>query len=47
MLWGLAVGGEVGVAEVLALLRHELEVDMALAGCATLDSIDRSLVMLP
>jgi isopentenyl diphosphate isomerase/L-lactate dehydrogenase-like FMN-dependent dehydrogenase len=46
-LWGLAVAGEDGVQHVLSLLRCELEVDMALAGCPTLASIDRSLVKLP
>ncbi|HEV2238581.1 MAG TPA: alpha-hydroxy acid oxidase [Ktedonobacterales bacterium] len=47
ILWGLAVGGADGVAHVLALLRHELEVDMALAGCPALASVGRSLVRLP
>jgi isopentenyl diphosphate isomerase/L-lactate dehydrogenase-like FMN-dependent dehydrogenase len=47
ILWGLAVNGAEGVAHVLALLRRELEVDMALAGCPTLASISRSLVKLP
>jgi 4-hydroxymandelate oxidase len=47
ILWGLAVNGAEGVSHVLALLRHELEVDMALAGCPTLASIGRSLVKLP
>jgi isopentenyl diphosphate isomerase/L-lactate dehydrogenase-like FMN-dependent dehydrogenase len=47
VIWGLAVGGEEGVRQVLELLRHELELDMALAGCPTLQSIDRSLVRLP
>ncbi|WP_376795849.1 alpha-hydroxy acid oxidase [Thermogemmatispora sp.] len=45
-LWGLAVNGAQGVAEVLALLRDELEQAMALAGCPSLSSIDRSLVRL-
>jgi isopentenyl diphosphate isomerase/L-lactate dehydrogenase-like FMN-dependent dehydrogenase len=43
-LWGLAAGGEQGVARVLAMLRAELELAMALAGCPTLNSITRSLV---
>ncbi|MGW7364392.1 alpha-hydroxy acid oxidase [Streptomyces sp. NPDC054841] len=34
VLWGLAAGGEMGVAEVLALLRTELTEAMTLAGCA-------------
>lgn len=36
---GLAVGGAQGVSHVLRLLRDELEVAMALAGCRTLDDI--------
>jgi isopentenyl diphosphate isomerase/L-lactate dehydrogenase-like FMN-dependent dehydrogenase len=47
IMWGLAVGGDEGVRQVLNLLRRELEVDMALVGHPTLASIDRSLVMLP
>ncbi|AUX26292.1 mycofactocin system heme/flavin oxidoreductase MftD [Sorangium cellulosum] len=44
VLWGLsALGGE-GVARVLAGLRDELSVAMALAGCPTLASIDRDLI---
>lgn len=34
-LWGLAVGGEAGARRVLALLREELELTLALCGCAT------------
>src|SRR5712691_1435571 len=36
ILWGLAVNGEIGVHDVLQLLRAELELAMALAGCPTL-----------
>ncbi len=43
-LWGLAVAGESGVRRVLALLRHELELAMALAGRPTIASVDRSLL---
>jgi len=43
-LWGLAAGGEAGVLRVLDILRGELELAMALAGCARLSDIDRSLV---
>jgi 4-hydroxymandelate oxidase len=43
-LWGLAAAGEAGVAQVLAMLRSELELAMALAGCPTLTAITRSLV---
>lgn len=38
-LWGLAVGGALGVAHVIRLLRDELEMTMALCGCATLADI--------
>ena len=44
VLWGLAVGGQAGVAHVIELLRDELDVAMALSGCASLDEIDSSLV---
>lgn len=43
-LWGLAAGGEDGVARVLALLREELSTAMALAGCRTVAEIDGSLI---
>jgi 4-hydroxymandelate oxidase len=43
-LWGLAANGEQGVLSVLELLRGELELAMALAGCPTLESVDRGLV---
>lgn len=44
VLWGLAVEGETGVRHVLELLQNELEVAMALSGCATIPAIDASLV---
>ena len=47
ILWGLAVDGRTGASQVLEILRTELELAMALAGCPTLASIDRSLVRLP
>jgi isopentenyl diphosphate isomerase/L-lactate dehydrogenase-like FMN-dependent dehydrogenase len=47
ILWGLAARGEEGVAHVLELLRAELALDMALAGCPTLASVTRSLIRLP
>ncbi|MEK7317263.1 MAG: alpha-hydroxy acid oxidase [Candidatus Eisenbacteria bacterium] len=43
-LWGLAAGGEAGVARVLTILRSELSMAMALAGTPRLSDIDRSLV---
>lgn len=47
VLWGLAVNGQEGVRHVLELLRNELMLAMALAGCPSLASIQRSLVKLP
>ena len=38
---GDAVAGPLGVAHVVRLLRDELEIAMALSGCAGLDSIAR------
>jgi 4-hydroxymandelate oxidase len=46
ILWGLAVNGEAGVFHVLNLLREELSLAMALAGCTTLPTITRELVRL-
>ncbi|MBW4495781.1 MAG: alpha-hydroxy-acid oxidizing protein [Oscillatoria princeps RMCB-10] len=43
-LWGLAVAGEAGVRHVLELLRDELDVAMALSGCAKVEDINGSLV---
>ena len=47
VLYGLAVGGEAGVARVLSLLRDELELAMALSGCARLEDINRDLLIFP
>jgi 4-hydroxymandelate oxidase len=35
VLWGLAVGGETGAARVLELLRDEVDLALALAGCTS------------
>jgi len=43
-LWGLAVDGEAGVGRVLGLLREELRLAMALAGCARVKDISPGLV---
>ena len=43
-LWGLAVDGEAGASNVLALLRAEFENAMALCGCPTVDSITRDFI---
>ncbi|MBW4575281.1 MAG: alpha-hydroxy-acid oxidizing protein [Aphanothece sp. CMT-3BRIN-NPC111] len=45
VLWGLAVEGEAGVQHVIELLRDELDLAMALSGCATLQDIDLSLAI--
>jgi 4-hydroxymandelate oxidase len=42
MLWGLAVAGEDGVAHVLELLRKELELGLALLGCASPADVTRA-----
>lgn len=44
ILWGLAVGGELGARHILELLRDELDIGMALSGCAKIEDIDVSLV---
>jgi isopentenyl diphosphate isomerase/L-lactate dehydrogenase-like FMN-dependent dehydrogenase len=46
VIWGLAINGTNGVVSVLELLRAELEQAMALAGCSTLASINRSLLQM-
>ena len=43
-LHGLAAAGAPGVAHVLQILRAELEVAMALAGCRTLADIDEAVI---
>jgi isopentenyl diphosphate isomerase/L-lactate dehydrogenase-like FMN-dependent dehydrogenase len=44
ILWGLASAGQAGVTRVLELLRAELDLALALAGCPTLADIRRDLV---
>ena len=46
-IWGLANAGAAGVAHVLRLLRDELEIAMALSGCATLDQATPALLDIP
>lgn len=43
-IYALSVAGALGVAHVIRLLREELEIAMALAGCKTLDDIHRDLL---
>jgi 4-hydroxymandelate oxidase len=44
MLWGLAVAGEEGVADVLRLLQTEIELGLALLGCTSPDDVSRAHV---
>jgi 4-hydroxymandelate oxidase len=46
VLWGLAVGGAEGATRVLAILRDELDLAMALCGCRRVADIGRDLVQL-
>jgi 4-hydroxymandelate oxidase len=43
-MWGLAVGGEKGVTQVLSMLRNELDLAMALCGCRSVDEIGPNVV---
>jgi 4-hydroxymandelate oxidase len=47
VLHGLVNAGAQGVAQVLRLLRDELEVAMALCGCRTLDEAVPALLTSP
>jgi 4-hydroxymandelate oxidase len=44
-LWGLAADGEAGVMRVLEMLRSELEMTMALAGCRSISEITPAHVL--
>jgi 4-hydroxymandelate oxidase len=44
VLWGLALDGEAGVARTLAMLRAEVELAMALCGCACLAEVTGDLI---
>jgi 4-hydroxymandelate oxidase len=44
IVWGLIVDGEDGVRDVLSLLRDELDLAMALAGCRSIDEISPDLL---
>jgi isopentenyl diphosphate isomerase/L-lactate dehydrogenase-like FMN-dependent dehydrogenase len=41
VLWGLAAGGEEGARRVLELLRDEIELALALCGCASPEAVTR------
>ncbi len=45
LLWALATAGALGVAHALRLLRDELELAMAQCGAASLEQVDRSLLL--
>ena len=47
ILWALAAGGESGVSQCLTMLKQELDLAMALSGCATLAEINQDLLKLP
>ncbi|EFJ52009.1 hypothetical protein VOLCADRAFT_56216 [Volvox carteri f. nagariensis] len=47
VLYGLAVGRQAGVERVLQLLRKEIELSMALTGCACLRDIGPQLLLPP
>lgn len=44
VLWGLATGGQAGVERALEILRQELDLAMALAGCANINAVTRDLI---
>jgi 4-hydroxymandelate oxidase len=43
-IWGLAVAGEEGVIQVLAMLRNEVELAMALCGCRSVAEVGSAVV---
>jgi len=45
MLFGAAVAGEAGVRHAIALLREEIDRDLALLGCADIASVTRELLV--
>jgi isopentenyl diphosphate isomerase/L-lactate dehydrogenase-like FMN-dependent dehydrogenase len=46
-IWGLAIGGADGAAQVLEQLRLEFETAMALCGVTSVEAITRRLVRAP
>ncbi|HET7601275.1 MAG TPA: alpha-hydroxy acid oxidase [Gemmatimonadales bacterium] len=47
VIWGLAAGGEAGVAQVLLGLRAELDLAMALSGASSTAAVSPDLLALP
>ncbi len=46
-LYGLAAGGEAGVAHALGILRSEIDRTLGQLGCPTLDEVHREMVVAP
>jgi len=44
VIWGLAAGGQAGVARALEMIREELTLSMVLCGCPTIASIGPGLI---
>jgi len=44
-IYGLAAGGQAGVAHALALLRREIDVDLALLGCPDVRALNRDYLV--
>jgi isopentenyl diphosphate isomerase/L-lactate dehydrogenase-like FMN-dependent dehydrogenase len=47
VIWALATGGSEGIIKCLTMLKQELDLTMALSGCATLSDITPDLLKLP
>jgi isopentenyl diphosphate isomerase/L-lactate dehydrogenase-like FMN-dependent dehydrogenase len=45
--YGLAAGGQAGVARAIAILKADIERTLVLLGCASISQLDRSYVQLP
>ncbi len=45
--YGLAAGGQAGVARAIAILKADIERTLVLLGCASISRLDRSYVQLP
>ena len=46
VLYGLTLGGQAGVERVLSLLRNEVELSMALAGCTSLADLTPDILRM-
>jgi isopentenyl diphosphate isomerase/L-lactate dehydrogenase-like FMN-dependent dehydrogenase len=45
--YGLAAGGQEGVARAIAILKADIERTLILLGCGSVTKLDRSYVQLP